>query len=142
MHVKYLLIGMAILAMLVFYTLVAHAQTPTISSGNLGQAINSTASFINKVNQSGYLLFYPNLTQAYHYLDIAKTQPANSTAYAYSLLAQARSSAQSQLNAMNAYKTYSLYATVASAVVLAVLLYALMAPRGSAVGRKRRTEHS
>ena len=120
----------------------AQSTISNFSSEYANATINQAISVVNQVNESGYLIFYPNLTQAYHYLDIAKTQPANSTAYAYSLLAQARSSAQSQLNAMNAYKTYSLYATVASAVIFAVLLYVLMAPRGNVVDRKRRSKHS
>lgn len=140
MHVRYVLVGMAIIAMLVFYIFLARAQTPTISGGNLGQAINTTAAFITRVNQSGYLIFYPNLTGAYHYLDLAKMQPANNTAQAYNLLAQARSSAQSQLNSIDAYKKYSLYATVASAAVLGTLLYVLMAQRGDVVGRKRKRQ--
>jgi hypothetical protein len=129
MHVRYLIIGMAVFAMLLFYTFLARAQVPTIGSG-MGQAINSTASFINSVNQSGYLVFYPNLTQAYHDLNLAKAQSnSTNTSGTFFLLAQARQSAQAQLNAMNRYKTDYLYVLVASALALFALLYVLMSPR-------------
>lgn len=91
-------------------------------------AINSTAAFINRVNQSGYLVFYPNLTGAYANLNLAKNESQVNPPFAYQLLAKARSSAQSQEDAINQYKGDSLYVLVILAILLVILLYLLMKP--------------
>lgn len=119
---------MAIIAMLLFYPapIGAHAQSQAMNSSNLTKAINSTESFLHKANQSGYLVFYPDLSQAYHYLKLAENQTNESNSYV--LLAEARSSAQAQIDAINTYRAISLYALIASAILLAALLYAFMMP--------------
>ncbi len=127
MRAKYILLGIAVLAAVISYAAIAHAQGVYNTGGNLTGAINSTAHFINRVNQSGYLILYPNLAQAYGYLDMAKNQSNES--YSYVLLAKARASAQSQLEAMNRYRRDSLYALIASAALLFALLYYMMIPR-------------
>jgi hypothetical protein len=121
---------MAILAVLIFYSTIAHAaQFPSsVSSSNLTMAINSTATFINNINQSGYLIFYPNLTTAYKDLNLARNESQINPPYAYELLASARSSAQSQENSINQYKSDSLYVLIFFAVVLVIFLYVLMVP--------------
>lgn len=129
---------MAIIAVLIFYIALAHAQiSPSLSSSNMTMAINSTASFISQVNESGYLIFYPNLTAAYANLNLAKNESMVNPPYAYELLAKARSSAQSQENSINQYKTYSLYVLIFFAFVLVILLYVLMRPIKSSRGRRK-----
>jgi hypothetical protein len=130
MRKLYIMLGMAILVMLFYYMRFSSAQAATLQNSNLTNAINSTASFINRVNQSSYLVFYPDLKPAYSYLDRAKID-ANNGNYsdAYLLLANARASAQAQLDRINSYRSVSFYALTAIAIALAVLLYALMLPK-------------
>lgn len=116
----------AIVAMLVFYIPVSVGQHSSVSGGNLTYAINNTESFVNSVNKSAYLIFYPNLTSSYHYIALAKEQ--NNDSYAYLLLSKARSDAQAQLNKINSYKRDSLYVLVVSVIVLSSILYVLMRP--------------
>ncbi len=139
MEMRYIILGMATIAMLLFYPATIHAQGSSISGGDLGSAINSTASFINMVNQSGYLIFYPNLTQAYSYLNLAKQDSQSNPGYSYLLLTRAKASAQAELNSIDQYRSDSLYILVIFAILLAILLYLLMMPRGAgkSVGRAK-----
>jgi hypothetical protein len=132
------MLGMAILAMLIFYGISAHAQSQigVVSSTNITVAINTTAAFINRVNQSGYLVFYPNLAEAYNYLNLARQNSQTNTQYAYLLLTNANGSAQAELNRINQYKSDSLYVLIVSAILLAIMLYILMMPKALVNKRK------
>jgi len=136
MRLTYPAICMALFAMLSLYG-TAYSQQAAINSTNINASINATAAYINKVNQSGYLIFYPNLQQAYRYLGLARNiSPANASA-AYYLLTQARQSAASQEASIKGYETYSLYVLLAAFALLAVLLYALMRPYKPTTKRRR-----
>ena len=128
MQIRYIVIGMAIFAMLIFYSISAHAQNSSVANSNLTSAINSTEQFIEKVNQSGYLIFYPNLTKAYSDLNVAKNQATVNPAFSYQLLAEAKNSAQSQENSIYQYKTDSLYVLMVITISLIIVLYVLMKP--------------
>ena len=99
---------------------------------SMNTTINSTLAYVNKVNQSAYLLFYPNLAPAYNdinkAINVSKTNPA----YAYTLLGDATSSADNQLNLINGYMDISFFVLVVIALLLTFLLYKLMKP-----GKKR-----
>ncbi len=138
MRTRYIMLGMAVIAMLVSYISLSHSQSSSIHGSNIADEINSTSSFIKMVNQSGYLIFYPNLNVAYGYLNLAKEQSQKNVSYSYMLLAMARDSAQSQLNMIGQYKTESLYVLIISAAILAVVLYFLMIPRKTGVKSGRR----
>jgi hypothetical protein len=138
MKIRYLMLGMAILAMLIFYSLLIHTQSASISQTSINNSINSTAAFINNVNQSGYLIFYPNLSAAYNYLQLAKENAiSGNVTYSYILLARAKQSAQVELESMDKYKTDSLYLLIASTIVLAIILYMLMMPKEKGKAKKR-----
>ncbi len=93
-------------------------------SGNFSQALNITYSYVNSVNDSSYLIFYPNLTAAYHYISLASNAPDQASAYA--LLDEARSSAMGQETRLNGYKAASAYILAASSIGLVALLALLM----------------
>ncbi len=112
---------MAVAAMLIF-SITINAAGPDIP--NLTSDIATTSAYVNTINQSGYLVFYPNLTASYRYISLAGNQTNSSTAYA--LLSEARSSALAQNERMSSYKADSLYALALSSAVLLALLYALM----------------
>ena len=94
----------------------------TVEYANLTLA--SASAYVDSVNQSAYLIFYPNLTQAYAYLGKAKatynTSPASSVLYAQ----EARSSAMAQYLAISGYRKMSFAVmaalTVASAAAVLV----------------------
>jgi hypothetical protein len=119
--------GLVLLAIL-FLASPAHAAAPAYNGTNITQAINSTASYVNTINQSSYLVFYPNLTAAYRYLNLSENASRTNPTYAYSLLAEARSSARHQQLAIQQYANLSLYLLIAIAIVLAVVLYVFMRP--------------
>ena len=98
-------------------------------SGNLTAAINRTTAYVNEVNQSAYLIFYPHLTSAYNYISNATNISRTDPAYAYALLAEAMSSAQQELNRINSYRTDSFYALAVISTILAIALYVMMQPR-------------
>lgn len=102
----------------------------SLSQGyDIGAAINSTRSYVDKVNQSAYLVFYPNLTAAYGYINDAANVSHTNPAYAYALLGKAMSSAEQQLNLINRYRTESFYTLAAVSIILAILLNRLMKPK-------------
>lgn len=128
----------AFIAMLFLFLAVVqlHAQNTNVRSANLTNTINSTSSFLNTVNRSSYLVFYPDMSQAYDYLYLAENQSNES--YSYALLAKARYSAKSQLDRINSYREISLYVLIASAAVLACLLYWFMRLPPAKTARKRK----
>ncbi len=133
--------------MLLFYGIAAAAQSPgTFNPGgpcigtngylcgfqenqsNIPIAINMTSSYVNSINQSSYLVFYPNLTASYKYLNEARTEFAANQTYAYSLLSKARQSATEQQTSLLRYQSLSLYILAASSILLAIILYIYMKP--------------
>ena len=103
---------------------------------NFSQELNLTYSYVNSVNDSSYLIFYPNLTAAYHYMSLASNAPDQGSAYA--LLNEARSSAMAQQIKINGYKEASAYVLAASTIGLVALLALLMRrmPSRRTSGRK------
>ncbi|MGI0100237.1 MAG: hypothetical protein ACREBH_00725 [Candidatus Micrarchaeaceae archaeon] len=134
MRAAYVLSCMAMMAML---SLCINAQYSTVnSSTGIGVAINSTKQFISTVNQSSYLVFYPNLTESYMYLHMAVNESKSNPGYAYILLGEAKASAQHQKQKLASYKTVSLYVLAAFTLVFAASIYVLMRPYRPKTGRK------
>ena len=90
--------------------------------------VANAANYVNAVNDSGYLIFYPNLTQAYSYLNtsynLLKASPSGAVFYA----TLARSSAEAQYNAISYYRNVSLVVMVAITAIIAGFLYLFMRP--------------
>ncbi|HIH49882.1 MAG: hypothetical protein ABSE71_01130 [Candidatus Micrarchaeaceae archaeon] len=126
------LLCIAVLAAL-FYGAAANAQSAGATGYGYGMgasaAINSTASYVNSINQSSYLIFYPNLTGAYNYLNMARNESQTNLTYTYLLLGKARASAQVQQQILLKYQQLSLLIIIVLAVFLAALLYFFMRPR-------------
>ncbi|MGC8670112.1 MAG: hypothetical protein ACP5TL_03105 [Candidatus Micrarchaeia archaeon] len=97
-------------------------------TGSLNSSINSTKEFITLVNQSAYLIFYPNLTAAYSYLNKAENMSTKDPQNASSLLAKARSNAEEQLNTIYKYRTDSVVLLSIIGIILAFLIYFYMRP--------------
>ena len=111
---------------------IAAAQPATNNSTNstFSKALNDTYSYIETVNESAYLVFYPNLTNAYNLVSKA-TQEAKSSniTYALLLLREAKTSASRQETLIEQSATSAAYVALASIVVVALLMYFVMKPR-------------
>jgi hypothetical protein len=116
---------LAALLALLFYGTAVGAQSS--NNSNISAAINSTSSYI-QVNQSSYLIFYPNLTAAYNYLGMAKNESQLNQDYALSLLSKADQSAKTQQGLILRYQDASAYALAVLAVFLTAVLYVFMRP--------------
>ena len=109
-----------ILALLSLIGLLAVARAQSGIGGVTQQYANQTlagaADFVNLVNESGYLVFYPNLTQAYADLGRAgqflNTSPSSSIVYANKAAAEA----------MAQYQIISRNRQTAAIVMLAISL--------------------
>lgn len=121
-----LAIGLALLCLALQFS-GAFAASP---AAGIGAAINSTAQYLARVNESAYLVFYPNLSYAYNALDRAANVSRSNPAEAYSLLDLARSSALAEQQRISQYRQASFYALAAVSAALALTLYALMRKPG------------
>lgn len=119
---KLALLGMALFAMLLF----SANASGIYNNSNLTSAINGTQQLIESVNQSAYIVFYPNLTAAYNYLQQARNQ--TNAANVYLLLSKAKASALQQQARINQYRDVSLFVLSAILVVLCLILYIFMRP--------------
>ena len=107
---------------------VTAATSQASAAATASSVYNAALSYISYVNQSSYLLFYPNLTTAY--LDLNKSSglltsdPSNAIVYANA----ARQSAAQQYSRMAYYKCYSGIAVLAFTLVVAAMIYFYMQP--------------
>ncbi len=92
----------------------------------LAEEINATAGYIRTVNQSAYFFFYPNLRNAYAYLNEANSIAARNGSKATSLLVLARSSAAQSLSNIMRYEEYSIIALIIITGLSGFGMYKLM----------------
>ncbi len=112
--------------------LLANATLPS----NMSAAIDSAAAYVNMVNRSAYVAFYPNMSDAYLYLSDARSNASSGDyANAYALLGLAKSSAAGQLQRINQYKYATLAVLTAFLVALILVLRRVMRPIG---GRRQK----
>ncbi len=119
----------------------AHAYNVTLPAGapsNFSAGYNSTLSYIETVNRSAYLVFYPNLTGAYTQLYLAKTNYTHNVSLAYSHLADARSDAASELGRIYAYRPDALAVMMALSAFTAAALYVVMRRTNVGAGYRKR----
>ncbi|MGC8652288.1 MAG: hypothetical protein ACP5UH_03505 [Candidatus Micrarchaeia archaeon] len=95
---------------------------------SFGGELNATIAYINMVNKSAYIIFYPNLTSAYAYISEAKKAASSDPQNASALLGLAKASAEKQLMAVYKYRTESVIVLAVIAVILAIIIYIYMRP--------------
>jgi hypothetical protein len=91
--------------------------------------ITKAEGYVNLINQSSYIIFRPNLTAAYHYLNLsieAYNKSDGTLSIRYASLAQ--QSAESAYSQISAYKYDSAAAMVAFTLFIGVILYIHMKP--------------
>lgn len=98
----------------------SQVTNPTVQYAN--QTVSNAAYYLSQVNESGYLIFYPNLTQAYVNLLKAESIYNTSPASAVVLANKAVSEASTEYARIGTYKTESAVATGAFVVFFAFLL--------------------
>ncbi|MDE1870426.1 MAG: hypothetical protein KGH71_05620 [Candidatus Micrarchaeota archaeon] len=120
--------------LLISLSSILFAQSSSIASANYtsayaNQTVNQTLGCINQINDSGYLIFYPNLTSAYSYLSKAQQSEVSSpeSAILYSHMAAAQ--AQSEYSKISGYKTDSFWIMVFLSLISLIWLFSLMQKR-------------
>jgi len=116
---------------------VAGAQTAVISAPSkayANQTINQAAAAIEIVNESAYLIFYPNLTQAYADLSNAQSAYNTSTASVIFYASKAMQEANLQYQQLNTYRNVSIAVMLFFSLVFALLIIRVVRP----VEQKRR----
>ncbi len=105
-------------------TLAQQSYTPQQANA----IISGVISYVNAVNESGYIIFYPHLDGAYSYLSNATKlyNVSPDTAVAYAL--KAKELASVQLAKINSYKLISFFVVLAFTLVMLFLLYMYMRP--------------
>jgi hypothetical protein len=98
----------------------------TVDKVYANKTIAEAQQYIEKINESTYLIFAPNLTQAYEYLSKAEkaynTSPEEAVLYAK----EAMRAAAASYDKLNAYRLYSALVMFAVTVALALLLLHIM----------------
>lgn len=126
---NFILVFASLAALLCASPCAARAPQVAYQAATMNQEINSTQSYLQMVNESSYLLFSPNMTNAYIYLDRAINISTSNPQAAQLLLTQARASAKAQYDSINSwrYTTIEILAVLTLAA-LALLVY-VMKPR-------------
>ncbi len=120
-----------VLIILAFVAGLASAQQVSNSNYTVQQAnatISQVTQYVNTVNESGYLIFEPNLSAAYRYLNkaisIYNMSPNTAVIYADNAYA----SAHQEYISISYYRTASLPIMIAFTVAMTILLYRFMVP--------------
>jgi gamma-glutamylcysteine synthetase len=115
------------------------AQVATANASYANRTLQQAETVLAQVNESGYLVFYPNLTKAY--ADLSKAQQLYNTSPQGSLFYSQRaiSEAEAQYQSMSSYRLYSALVMGAATLVFIFLLLRLFTPaKGRRAGAKPR----
>lgn len=123
----------SLLPAILFLSFMPAGYASSLAQGNYSveyanMTINSTAAYVQMINESAYLIFTPNLTSAYKYLDMARqvytAQPDLAVLYA----GKAHDAAAEAYNNISSYREDSLIAVAVLTAITAVALYKLGMP--------------
>ena len=103
--------------------------TTNYTSAYANHTINQTLGYINQVNESGYLIFYPNLASAYAYIQKAQQSATTSPDTAILYAGMATTQAQAEYSRISGYKTLSFWIMVFLSLISLIWLFALMQKR-------------
>ena len=106
----------------------AMIQQPSYTPEQARQIINETANYINLVNESGYLIFYPSLSEAYAYMNNATKFYNSSPDLAVSYALKAKQIALQEEEKLDSYKLISLISMLIFTIIMLLLLYLYMKP--------------
>jgi len=106
----------------------AMVQQPSYTPRQARQIINETSNYINLVNESSYLIFYPSLSEAYTYMNNATKVCNTSPDLAVSYALKARQIALQEEDKLNSYRLISLIFMLIFTIIMFFLLYFYMKP--------------
>ncbi len=123
---------------LFFLLLIFLAVQPLAFAARLGPAINSISgantllsnatAYVSTINQSGYLIFTPNLVKSYSYLSKAgrylNSSPQSSMLYSNLAIESARESYGNII----AYRNYAFLGCMVFTIIMGLLLLRFMKP--------------
>lgn len=120
--------------LLISLSSILFAQSSSIASTGYtsayaNQTVNQTLSYVNQVNDSGYLIFYPNLTSSYSYLGKAEQYASSSPDSSVLYSQMAAKQAQEEYSRISGYKTDSLWIMLFLSIVSLIWLLGLMQKR-------------
>lgn len=122
----------AFLLILFLFLEVAHAQGqlayPNYTAQRANATVQNVSYYIAIVNESGYLIFEPNLTSANNYLTMAQGNTISNPYLAVAYANKAYNLTEEQYNSIEAYKSESLPFIVAFTAAMLILLYKFMIP--------------
>jgi len=121
-------------------TMLMQSADAVTANTSISASINSTESYINMVNKSEYIIFYPNMTSAYRYLSMAKNASKTNPQYAMVLLNEARLSAEAQLVSVYKYRTLSVAVLAITGIILAIIIYWYMRPVAKNKSKSRKAK--
>ncbi|MGC8649053.1 MAG: hypothetical protein ACP5UN_02440 [Candidatus Micrarchaeia archaeon] len=100
------------------------------SNSNITFNINlkETLAIINKVNNSAYIIFYPNLSSSYKYLQEAKNESLKNITDALVLLNKSKEDALLQEKTLNKNKAIAFIITLILTVITLIILYFIIMP--------------
>ncbi len=104
-------------------------QNYTVAQAN--QTIQNVSAYVQLVNQSAFLIFSPDLTQAHSYLGKAQVYYNSSPSLAVEYALMANASARNAYEAISAYRNYSFLAMLVFTGVVGFLLYVFARRRGA-----------
>ncbi len=129
------------LSFILFYSVYSvSASSPIYTMMAANQSIKNATAYLQTVNESGYLFFYPsNLSAAYSYLNRSETayshkSPTLAIGYSDKAIALAKSSYLQ----ISYYRTASIMVMLIFTAVIGLLLYRLMKPVKITVPKRRR----
>ena len=119
---RHLLLSFALAFSFVIAAAGAQPQVTNPTAAYANQTVSNASYYLSQVNESGYLIFYPNLTQAYSDLFKAEsaynTSPATAVVYANKAVGEAAG----EYARISDYRAESIIVMSASIAVLIVLL--------------------
>ncbi|MHB1830259.1 MAG: hypothetical protein ACYCO0_02605 [Candidatus Micrarchaeaceae archaeon] len=118
------------LALLIFPMLLSAQQLSgtNYTSSQANATIASAYSYVNTVNESGYLVFQANLTAPYRYLLMASQIYNKSPNTAVFYAQKAQLIAQQQYSSMGYYRQRSFFVIAVIAIAFLVMLIKVMRP--------------
>jgi uncharacterized BrkB/YihY/UPF0761 family membrane protein len=117
-------IAFAFFHSLLFQSLSIQNYTPEQANS----IINSAFAYVNAINESGYILFYPSLDKAYAYLNNATKLCNSSPSIAIEYALKAKQIAANEESRLESYRLVSFIIMLAFTIAMLFILYTYMKP--------------
>ena len=120
-----------LLSVLVVLSSIMHASQISGQNYSVKQANSTVAqayAYVNLVNESGYLIFQPDLSASYGYLSNASSLYLSSPNVAVAYAQKAQQLAQEQYSSIGYYRRMAIPILVAFTILAALALFKVMIP--------------